>query len=146
VKNEKVNRTIEDSNAGFYTAFESLSIEKMEQVWKHSDDITCIHPGWEMFTSWTAVRESWVTIFQNTRSIKFFVTNIKVKAFDKIAIVVCLENINSVLDEQNSFKMGVFATNIFEKQSINDDDNAWLMMHHHGSAVANYMIPNISDI
>ncbi|HEY7108449.1 MAG TPA: nuclear transport factor 2 family protein [Nitrososphaeraceae archaeon] len=146
MKNEKVNRTIEDSNAGFYTAFESLSIEKMEQVWKHSDDITCIHPGWEMFTSWTAVRESWVTIFQNTRSIKFFVTNIKVKAFDKIAIVVCLENINSVLDEQNSFKMGVFATNIFEKQSINDDDNAWLMMHHHGSAVANYMIPNISDI
>lgn len=142
----KDSQTIGDSNAGFYNAFESLSIEKMEQVWKHGDDITCIHPGWEMFTSWTAVRESWITIFQNTRSIKFFITNIKVKAFDNIAIVVCLENINSVIDEQNSFKMGVFATNIFEKQSINDDDHAWLMVHHHGSAVANYMIPNISDI
>jgi SnoaL-like protein len=146
VKNEKVNRTVEDSNAGFYNAFESLSIEKMEQVWKHSDDITCIHPGWEMFISWTAVRESWITIFQNTRSIKFYVTNIKVKAFDNIAIVVCLENINSGIDEHNSFKMGVFATNVFEKQSFNDDDHAWLMVHHHGSTVANYMIPNISDI
>ena len=147
MNNGKVNRTrtIEDANAGFYNAFESLSIEKMEQVWKHGDDITCIHPGWEIFTSWTAVRESWTTIFQNTRSIKFIVTNIRVKVFDNIALVVCLENINSIMDEQNSFKMGVQATNIFEKQSINDD-HAWLMVHHHGSVVANYMIPNVSNI
>ena len=84
-----VEQHIEDSNARFYKAFESLSIEKMEEVWKHSDDVICIHPGWEMFTSWTAIRESWVRIFENTKKIEFFITNVKVKAFEKIAIVVC---------------------------------------------------------
>ena len=62
-----VEQQIEDSNARFYKAFESLSIEKMEEVWKHSDDVICIHPGWEIFTSWTAIRESWVRIFENTK-------------------------------------------------------------------------------
>jgi len=141
-----VEQTIEDSNSTFYKAFESLSIEKMEQVWKHSDDTVCIHPGWEMFTSWTAIRESWLRIFENTNMIKFFLTNVKIKAFEKIAIVVCLENIDSVIEDENRIRMGVIATNIFEKQNVNNHkyNNEWLMIHHHGSAVVNYTAPNVS--
>jgi hypothetical protein len=94
-----VEQTIEDSNSRFYKAFESLSIEKMDAAWKHGVDTICIRPGWEMFTSWTAIRESWVRIFENTRMIKFFTSNIKIKAFENIAIVVCLENIDSVIED-----------------------------------------------
>jgi hypothetical protein len=146
---KSVEQTIEDSNSRFYKAFESLSIEKMDAAWKHSDDTICIHPGWEMFTSWTAIRESWVRIFENTKMIKFFISNIKIKAFENIAIVVCLENIDSVIEDENenSVRMGVIATNIFEKQNVNinnKSNNEWLLIHHHGSAVANYMAPNIS--
>ena len=120
-----IEQTIEDSNSRFYKAFESLSIEKMDAAWKHSDDTICIHPGWEMFTSWTAIRESWLRIFENTKMIKFVITNIKIKAFQKIAIVVCLENIDSVIEDgnENSVRMGVIATNIFEKQNINNKNN-----------------------
>jgi hypothetical protein len=140
-----VEQTIEDSNTRFYKAFESLSIEKMDAAWKHSDDTICIHPGWEMFTSWTAIRESWLRIFENTKMIKFVITNIKIKAFQKIAIVVCLENIESIIEDENSIRLGVIATNIFEKQNLNNkNNNDWLMVHHHGSAVANYMAPNVS--
>jgi len=140
-----VEQTIEDSNSRFYKAFESLSIEKMDAAWKHSDDTICIHPGWEMFTSWTAIRESWLRIFENTKMIKIVITNIKIKAFQKIAIVVCLENIDSIIEDENSIRLGVIATNIFEKQNINNQiNNDWLMVHHHGSAVANYMAPNVS--
>jgi len=141
-----VEQTIEDSNSRFYKAFESLSIEEMDVAWKHSDDTICIHPGWEMFTSWTAIRESWVRIFENTKMIKFFISNIKIKAFENIAIVVCLENIDSVIEDENSIRMGVIATNIFEKQNVNNNksNNEWLLIHHHGSAVANYMAPNVS--
>jgi ketosteroid isomerase-like protein len=138
---------IDKSNTRFYKAFESLSIEKMEEVWKHSDDTVCIHPGWEMFTGWTSIRESWETIFENTSKIEFFITNIKVKVFENIAIVVCLENIDSVIDNENSIRMGVIATNIFEKQNANNNknyNNEWLMLHHHGSIVVNYMAPNVS--
>ena len=140
-----VEQTIEDSNSRFYKAFESLSIEKMDAACKHSDDTICIHPGWEMFTSWTAIRESWLRIFENTKMIKFVITNIKIKTFQKIAIVVCLENIDSIIEDENSIRLGVIATNIFEKQNLNNkNNNDWLMVHHHGSAVANYMAPNVS--
>jgi len=140
-----VLQAVEDSNIRFYKAFETLSIGKMGQVWKHSDGTICIHPGWEMFTSWTAIRESWLRIFENTKMIKFVITNIKIKAFQKIAVVVCLENIDSIIDDENSIRLGVIATNIFEKQNVNNkNSNDWLMVHHHGSAVANYMAPNVS--
>ena len=78
--------------------------------------------------------------------IKFFITNTKVKAFENIALVVCLENIDTVIDNQNTIKMGVIATNIFEQQNVKNNyyNNEWLMIHHHGSVVANYIPPNIS--
>jgi len=79
--------------------------------------------------------------------IKFFITNIKIKEFEKIAVVICLENIESVIDSENSIRMGVIATNIFEEQNVNNKnhDNEWLMIHHHGSSMANYMPPNRSS-
>jgi len=43
--------------------------------------------------------------------------------------------------------MGVIATNIFEEQNVknnSDYNNEWLMIHHHGSVVANYIPPNVS--
>ena len=50
------------------------------------------------------------------------------------------------IEDGNSIRMGVIATNIFEKQNVNSNkyDNQWLMIHHHGSSVANYMPPNVS--
>ena len=130
---------LEKVNSKFYQAFESLSIEKMEDVWSHSDNTVCVHPGWDLFTGWLAIRESWVRIFQNTQSIKFVITNTKIKIAKDIAIVVCLENIENAIDEQN-VKFGVLATNIFEL-----NNKKWLMIHHQGSTVANYLPPNISS-
>jgi SnoaL-like domain len=117
----------------------------MEETWKHTDDTICIHPGWEMFTSWTAIRESWVRIFENTRMIKFVITNVKIKTFENVAVVVCLENIDSIIEDENSIRLGVIDTNIFEKQNVNNkNNNDCLMVHHHGSVVANYITPNVS--
>jgi len=83
-------------NADFYRAFESLSIEMMDKLWKHDENVVCIHPGWDLFTGWLAVRESWITIFSNTEVIRFVITNTKVRAFDnKAAVVVCVENIET---------------------------------------------------
>lgn len=142
-----IEQSIQDSNSRFYKAFESLSIENMGEVWKHSDDTICIHPGWEMFTSWTAIRESWIRIFENTRMIKFFISNVKIRVFQNIGIAICLENIDSIIGDENSIRMGVIATNIFE-ESVNGNkhNNEWLLIHHHGSSVANYMAPNVSTL
>jgi hypothetical protein len=125
-------------NSEFYHAFENLSIERMEGLWKHGDSVVCIHPGWDLFTGWLAIRESWITIFRNTKMIKFIITNTKVRVFDNIAIVVSIENIETSLNGE-IVRLGVIATNIFEQM-----ENQWLLIHHHGSSVSNYIPPNIS--
>ena len=96
----------------------------------------------------TRLFTGWMTIFQNTERIQFLITNAKIRIFENIiAIVVCLENIQSNVN-QNKMIMRVIATNIFERQPIvknnNNDEEKWLMIHHHGSLVSNYIPPNVS--
>gem|GEM_PF-2563217 len=86
-----------------------------------------------MFTGWLAIRESWITIFRNTEMIKFIITNTKVRVFDNIAVAVCLENIETLVNGE-IVRLGVIATNIFEQM-----ENQWLLIHHHGSSVSNYI-------
>ena len=106
---EEVNKV----NGEFYHAFESLSIEMMDKLWKHDENIICIHPGWDLFTGWLAIRESWITIFADVEMIKFTITNTKIRTFDKVAVVVCLENIETTSADRRLIKVGVIATNIF---------------------------------
>lgn len=137
---EKVNK----ANTQFYRAFENLSIEMMDNLWKHDENIVCIHPGWDLFTGWLAIRESWITIFANTGMIKFTITNTKIRTFDKVAVVVCLENIETTSANGRVIKIDVIATNIFEQSE--QPTNQWLLIHHHGSPVTNYYIPpNVSS-
>jgi ketosteroid isomerase-like protein len=132
---------VNKANAEFYHAFERLSMEMMDKLWKHDDNVVCIHPGWDLFSGWLAIRESWITIFNNTEMMRFIITNTKVRIFDNnLAVVVCLENIETPVNGQ-VIKMGVIATNVFERNELNQ----WLLIHHHGSTVTNYIPPNISS-
>lgn len=72
----------------------------MDSLWKHDDNVLCIHPGWDLLTGWLAIRESWITIFHNTEMLRFIITNTKVRIFDSIAVVVCLENIETSVNGQ----------------------------------------------
>jgi hypothetical protein len=138
-ENDKTVGEVQNINNQFYYAFENLSIEMMERLWKHVDNAVCIHPGWDLFSGWLAICESWITIFRNTDMIRFVITNTRVRIFDNIAVVVCLENIETSVRGQ-VVKLGVVATNIFEH-----NENQWLLIHHHGSYVSNYIPPNISS-
>jgi ketosteroid isomerase-like protein len=139
MKEDEIIVQVQKINTEFYHAFENLSIERMEGLWKHEDNVVCIHPGWDLFTGWLAIRESWITIFRNTEMIKFIITNTKVRVFDNIAVAVCLENIETLVNGE-IVRLGVIATNIFEQM-----ENQWLLIHHHGSSVSNYIPPNISS-
>ena len=111
-------------NSDFYNAFENLSIERMETLWKHDYNIVCIHPGWDLFIGWLAIRESWMTIFHNTEMIRFIITNTKIRIFEDISVVVCLENIETSVSRQ-TVRFGVTATNIFEHSNEN---KKWLLI------------------
>ena len=92
-----------------------------KRLWKHEYTAVCVHPGWDLFTGWFAIRESWINIFRSTEVIKFTLTNTKVRVFDTIAVVVCLENIETVVNKQRR-RFGVIATNIYERK-----ENQWLL-------------------
>ena len=116
----------------------------MDKIWKHDENVVCIHPGWDLFTGWLAIRESWTTIFSNTETIRFTITNTKIKIFDnKIAVVVCKENIETKDPYSGrAIRTGVIATNAFERMGLNCE---WSLIHHHGSPITNYIPPNTSS-
>ncbi len=140
IAREEVNQ----ANIRFYHAFERQSIDLMDKTWKHDENIVCIHPGWDLFTGWLAIRESWITIFSNTERIRFTITNTKIKILDnKIAVVVCVENIETKDPSSGRMiTMGVIATNLFERNELNSQ---WSLIHHHGSPVTDYIPPNTSS-
>lgn len=134
-------KDIENANYQFYDAFENVSISMMENIWSHNDNCICIHPGWEMFVGWLAIRESWMTIFANTENIKFTITNTKIRLYEGIVgVVTCVENIKMILNEGKVFN-GVVATNIFEYDS---NQERFLLVHHHGSPISDYLPPTNS--
>ena len=140
IASEEVNQ----ANIWFYHAFERRSIDLMDKIWKHDENVVCIHPGWDLFTGWLATRESWITIFSDTEMIRFTITNTKIKIFDnKIAVVVCMENIETTDPSGGRvIRMGVIATNVFERIK---PTGQWSLVHHHGSPVTDYMPPNTSS-
>ena len=116
-----------EANQRFYEAFGSLDIDRMDQVWEHSDRVLCTHPGWPVLLGWERVRQSWANIFNNTSLMHFNVTNATVVIEGGAAWVNCIENISSVVDARAS-NFGVQATNIFAR-----GPDGWRMVHHHTS-------------
>ena len=121
---------ITEANAGFYRAFETLKLDAMEQVWLKDADIQCGHPGWRILRGWGPVMESWKRIFENTPSMKFTLTDVKVEVRGELAWVTLYENLNSTIEGQN-YSAAILTTNMFQKTS-----EGWRMILHHGSSVS----------
>ncbi len=118
-----------EANQAFYKAFESLNIDRMEQVWLHSDEIRCVHPGWALLSGWDEVMQSWARIFENSALMQFRISDAEVQVSADLAWVVCTENITSVVGG-NVSQFQVQATNVFASQ-----DGRWLVVNHHGSPI-----------
>jgi ketosteroid isomerase-like protein len=114
---------VKKANRALYKAFESLQIDQMERVWAHDASVTCIHPGWPIAQGWSAVRETWAVIFENTNEMKFRITDEKIEIVGDLAWVVCIERIRS-----GGASGLVLATNVLRR-----DRQGWRMVHHHGS-------------
>ena len=121
---------VTEANAGFYRAFESLKLDAMERVWAKDADIQCGHPGWRILRGWGPVMESWKRIFENTPSMTFELTDVKVEVRGELAWVTLYENLNSAIEGQN-YSAAILTTNMFQKTS-----EGWRMILHHGSSVS----------
>ena len=120
---------VEQANASFYQAFETLDLARMDLVWAHGPHVKCVHPGWPILIGWEAVRASWEAIFQNTEEMRFTLSDVRAAAGGDLAWVTCTENIFSEVQGRLAVT-SVLATNLFERGA-----DGWRMVHHHASHV-----------
>jgi ketosteroid isomerase-like protein len=118
-----------EANRSFYAVFESLEVDKMEQVWLSDPKIVCIHPGWHKLSGWGPVMQSWSRIFDSAFEMKFEVREVEVFAGTDYAVVVTEENLTQ-RGYEGSSRSQVLATNVFERIG-----QKWMMVLHHGSPV-----------
>jgi ketosteroid isomerase-like protein len=120
---------LEEANARFYRAFETLDIAEMDRVWAHDGHVRCVHPGWPLLSGWTAVRESWQRIFDSTEEMRFTLSGVTVNVGPDLGWVTCTENILSEVGGRVSVT-AILATNLFERTR-----DGWRLVHHHASHV-----------
>ncbi|MQF70264.1 DUF4440 domain-containing protein [SAR202 cluster bacterium AD-804-J14_MRT_500m] len=120
-------QAVENANLSFYQAFGALDLVQMEAIWGHEDPIHCIHPGWGLLTGRQNIMDSWARIFENTSLMHFRITDSQFEIAGNCALVICIENITSVVDT-NVSEFRVLTTNVFRQET-----DGWRIIHHHGS-------------
>ncbi len=124
---DKDLKALQEANDAFYDAFESLEIQKMDEIWIKKDHVKCVHPGWDIRIGWPDVRDSWVLIFNHTIKIKFSVCLLDLCVRGDLAWTICNESI-ATQDKGKWVDGRIISTNLFERH-----DDGWRMIHHHGS-------------
>jgi ketosteroid isomerase-like protein len=113
------------ANQAFYAAFNARDLTAMVDLWSDSDDVTCIHPGWDVLSGRTLVLESYAAIFGNPSQPKIVAGGESVALAGDAAVVVCHELAGGA---------PLVATNVFRRET-----GGWRVVHHQaGQVVARF--------
>ena len=112
-------------NQAFYDAFEARDLDRMSEVWEHSDRAVCTHPGWSSLRGWAAIVSSFATLFHSPQSLQFLLTDAAASVDGDTAWVTVDENL---LGDQGGTT--VAALNVFARTG-----DGWRLVVHHGSPV-----------
>lgn len=132
--NDRDRADVLEANRAFYDALERRSLPDMESCWSHTEDVSCIHPGWHRLDGWIDVARSWQAIFSNSRAWKVAEEEVRVVASPELSAVYCVERLESVGGQGEPARMQ--ATNIFRKE-----EGAWKLVHHHASPMPELEAP-----
>jgi len=127
------HREVEAVNAAFYEAFESADLDTMRDLWLEDAETLCVHPGALPVRGTAAINRSWALIMANTPYIQFFLTDVEVSVWERVASVTCTENVLTGDDSTGPDAFGgakAVATNVFVRT-----DAGWRLWIHHASPV-----------
>jgi len=110
------------ANEAFYRAFNQRDIALMTALWAASEDVTCIHPGWNALEGRERVLDSWRAILGNPSQSRIVTGGATVSFRGDVAIVLCRELVGG---------SPLIATNVFVRES-----EGWKLLHHQSGPVA----------
>src|SRR5262245_35991309 len=111
------------ANDAFYEAFRDRDNERMDALWAHERQVTCIHPGWSVLVGRATVLSSWRAIFRGG-GIQIEAARAQAFVAGDTAYVICLEGAAGA-------PPALIATNVFGLEG-----GAWRMVHHHAGQLA----------
>ena len=121
-------RALIEANLGFYEAFANADVAAMMQAWSSRNDVSCIHPGWQVLRGHKQVMASWRSILRRPGSPLIRCSDVSVTMMDQAALVTCVEHVeNGQLSASNLF--------VFE-------NGLWKLMHHQAGPFARQTLPN----
>ncbi len=131
-------RAVEAANTAFYTAVETADLDLLGALWVDgpgADGVTCIHPGWPVVRGRDEVLRSFALILANMPYIQFFLTEVDIRVSGNVAVVGCVENTLTALEDEEDPSSGfaggrVVATNVFRHIG-----GSWRLWVHHASPV-----------
>ena len=118
---------IRKAQTEFYDAFSNQDLKMMENLWSHSDDICCVHPGMESLQGYDSVIESWEQIFagfsrvgdDDNNEFNIEPSRVTIDICGQTAICKCVEKVNGGKLE---------ALNLYRRE-----DGKWRMTMHMAS-------------
>jgi ketosteroid isomerase-like protein len=110
------------ANEAFYQAFNQKDVAAMDGVWARAENVSCIHPGWNLIKSREAVLESWRRILTNPDQPRIVIGGASVIFAGEAALVLCRELVAG---------SPLAATNVFVRE-----DGEWKLVHHQSGPVA----------
>jgi len=116
--------TPEEAEIAFYEAIEQADIKALGRVWSLDDNNVCIHPGANRIEGRAEVLESFSTMFAESPTIGFSISDALQTESDGLAIHLVREEIE--FDGQLISVM--VSTNIYHIE-----DGGWRMLLHHSS-------------
>jgi ketosteroid isomerase-like protein len=116
-----------DVEAAFYEALEHCDLDAMMAVWAEDEEIVCVHPGGPRLAGYTAVRESWQSLFKGGGKLQIRVSRLSVAQNPFAAVLSVIEE---VVQAGEALRLAaVVATNVYVRGAL-----GWRMVVHHASA------------
>ncbi len=113
--------------AAFYAAFNRRDLEKMAQVWAHSDEAVLDNPVGGVRRGWDAIRAVYAGIFNSPAEVSVEFFDYSLHENGDLFYVVGRERGEFRLGETR-IPLAIRTTRIFKRI-----DGRWQQIHHHGS-------------
>ncbi|TAN20706.1 MAG: hypothetical protein EPN30_10035 [Actinomycetota bacterium] len=101
------------------------SLDRMSELWEHSDVVRCTHPGWPTLKGWGAVSASFFNLFQAETGLQFLLLDTEVRLEGNVALVFCTENILGQRPGLMVSSLNIFCLDRFEYR--------WRLISHQAS-------------